>query len=740
MLHRPLLLECFRDRKVRRAFVAAFVACVASLGVTAASAWQRNASTSERLNSAAAQFDALTDGSPSDNQERAAIAWGYSERLRLGLESPFRLIESAARDSRLDKEERRTVSWALLAHVLRGESHHVDAAALDLLGPFEHGRSVAGEQHLALIADAMERAVNPRAAELAVRLAYTLASAEGLVDGTAPLLAAEAAAMIADRETARRDARHVVRTARDADPIDVVRHRRARRSFYAERPVLLSPSHEVEAAAIAMTAPLLERLRAMRPRSVLAALPDSMSDAGATAFPPRLAAVGLQMPPSAPLAVTVQRYLPMIRAQAPRVDATALGRVRNAEMLVAATHVPDAPRAQRRAIGRLLLASGVSMRTYAQEPVWFAGDSVLGANELAAALGLAGISFDRDVPAKWRPYYLRSIEHAMRDLRLVLPTLRLHGVRVRFRMDAPADSALAMHDPRTRTLHLPIPTAGGTLVHEVAHDLDRQSAQQLALAGYRSDHVARVWSKQLARTGGGGGRVAASLRALSAELSESTGALRATDRPAEVFATRVDWFVASALARKGISSGFLSAVQDEMLTGHVVHAERLRTSGTSKSLVTALEGMTTVAAFAAEDRAPSMQSLLRWSLTEPVGRQLAAGIVRGARRSWGMVPTRLIGERSCDGDASGKVMLVRMAAESRARGWLRLRARRTSESDRPAWAHGMLRQGPWDTAVAEQRVAELRDQILLQLATNVELPTGLNAHGALLAHEARCSD
>ncbi|MEX2153052.1 MAG: hypothetical protein WD825_06905 [Gemmatimonadaceae bacterium] len=728
---------------MRRAFVAALVACVAcvaSLAVAVASARQESASTTARLNSAAAQLDALTDGSPSDNQERAAIAWGYSERLRLGLESPFRLIESAARDSRLGKDERRTVSWALLAHVLRGESHHVDAAALDLLGPFENGRSVTGEQHLALIADAMGRALNPRAAELAVRLAYTLASAERLVDGAAPLLAAEAAALTADREIARRDARHVVRTARDADPIDVVRRRRASRSFYAERPVLLSPSDDVEAAAIALAAPLLEQLRAMRPLSEVAASPDPVSDAGASSFAPRLAAVGLQTPPSAPLAVTVQRYLPMIRAQAPRVDAVALGRVRNAEMLVAVTHVPHGTRAHRRAVGRLMLAAGASMRSLAQEPVWFAGDSVPGANELAAALGLTGISFDRDVPAKWRPYYLRSIEHAMRDLRLVLPTLRLHGVRVRFRMDAPADSALAMHDPRTRTLHLPIPTAGGTLVHEVAHDLDRQSAQQLALAGYRSDHVARGWSKQLARTSEGAGRVAASLRALTAELSEPPGATRAADRPAEVFATRVDWFVASALAREGISSGFLSAVQDEMLTGHVVHPERLRASGSSKSLVTALEGITTVAAFAAEDRAPSAQSLVRWSLAEPVDRQVAGDIVRGERRSWRMTPTRLIGERSCDQDASGRVALIRMAAESRARGWLRLRARWTSEVNRPAWARGTLRQGPWDTAVAEQRVAELRDYILLQLATNVDLPAGLNAYAAPLAHEARCAD
>lgn len=273
-------------------------------------------------------------------------------------------------------------------------------------------------------------------------------------------------------------------------------------------------------------------------------------------------------------------------------------------------------------------------------------------------------------------------------------------------------------------------------MHELAHDLDRQSARQQGLAGYRSDNAARSGA---GRTGasGAGGRVAASLQALTEELSEPPrGARPRSDRPAEIFATRVDWFVASALARHGVSSGFLSAVQDELLTGHVVHPERLRSAGRSRSLLTALEGMTTVAPFAALEQFPSIQTLLRWTLSGSVDRRVAIDLVRGEARS--SVPDRLIGAGSCDAEMSDRAQLVRLGAESRARGWLRLRALAAAEPDRPAWARSMLGQGPWLEQLAEQRIAALRDHVLVQLATGDKLPTGLAAHATPLAAEARC--
>jgi hypothetical protein len=437
--------------------------------------------------------------------------------------------------------------------------------------------------------------------------------------------------------------------------------------------------------------------------------------------------------------VTVQRYLPLIRAQRSRIDVDALARTRNAEMLVAVTRVRDVGRPERRAIGRLLLASAISMRSLAQESVWSPGDSAPLVARPASAIGVADIAFDRDVPAAWRPYFLRALADGVRDLRRVLPSLRLDALHVRFRMHAPGDTALAMHDPRTRTLHLPILTAGGTLSHELAHDLDRQSAQQQGLVGYGSDIAARSGARRTGRPGGPNGRLAASLRALTEELSDASRSARASaDRPAEIFATRVDWFVAHALARQGISSGFLTAVQDELLTGHVVHPARLSNSGRTRSLLTALQEMTTVAPFAAEDQEPSVQALLRWALVGPVDRRIAAEIVRGESRAW-MSP-RLIGSRSCDEGVSGRAVLVGMAAESRARGWLRVRARRTADVDRPAWARSTLRLAPWSEAAAAQRVARLRDYFLVGLSASDELPVGLTAYGAPLAVRARCND
>src|SRR5688572_3519090 len=106
--------------RVRRAGFALLLAVAMGLAYSLGSASERTRFATDRLNSAAERLDDLTDGAPADDRKRAAIAWGYAERLRLGLESPFRLIESAARDPRLTADEQKTVAWALLAHLLRG--------------------------------------------------------------------------------------------------------------------------------------------------------------------------------------------------------------------------------------------------------------------------------------------------------------------------------------------------------------------------------------------------------------------------------------------------------------------------------------------------------------------------------------------------------------------------------------------------------------------------------------------
>lgn len=748
-----------RSRAVRRAVLALGIACALSLGLSLVLARQWSIHAAARLSAATARLDSLTDSGTSDARDRAAIAWGYGERLRLGIESPFRLIEAAARDPRLSADERRTVSWALLARVLRptfsdGEGEGagtaraaspIDPAALDGLGPVVGGRSAAGEQHLALLERVITRSANPRTAELAARFAYSLAAAERVVDASAPLLVAEAAAMLADREIARREASQVIRSARGGDPMDQVRARRARRAFYVERPVLLAPEADIEHAALALAPALLDSLRAMLP--VVTADAAVLRDSADARLAPRLYAAGRRMPPSAPLAVTIRRYLPVVRTLVPRADAEALGDAYNGEMLVAAAglRAPES-RVQRRAVARLLMAAAVSMRSQYQQPVWFPGDSAPSAEAVASTLGVADIGFDRGVPASWRPYYLASLSNGVRDLRRVLPTLDLEGLHVRFRTTAPADSALAMHDPRTRTLYLPIYTAGGTLSHELAHDLDRQSALARGLAGYQSDIVARGSARS--SRAGNDSRLAASLRALTEELADSpargsrAAAPPSSDRPAEVFATRVDWFVARALAGQGISDGFLSAVQDELLTGHVVHPERLRSSGPSRSLLTALEGMTSIAPPAASEPTPSLQAVLRWSLSAPVDGRVAAAVIRDEARPWGLgLPLGVGGGepgQSCTARGStDRVELMRLAAESRARGWLRWRARRGPAAERPPWARSLLHEAPWSSEPGERRVRVLRDFIVLELSAASDM-RGMGAFATSSASRALC--
>lgn len=696
----------------RRAALSLFLACAMATGLSLFLASQRAAVTSARLDSAERELQALTDAQ-SEVLERSAIAWGYAERMRRGIESPFRLIEMASRDQRLTLDERRTVSWALLATLLRGESHQVDPAALDRV---QRDSAVNGEAHLALVEAQIRRADDPRAAELALRLAYSLASAERAVDASAPPLIAQTAALVADGEIARREASHLLRATQDKNPIAAIVLARRKRDFYVERPVMLAPSRALESDAIAMVPALLAEIRALHAAPLLDGVPDSPMLLGQT-----LLSAASRAAPDAEIAVTMKRLLPSLRAKLPSALADRIERIRNSEMFVA-TLAEDRSRDQRRQLGRLQLAAAVATRSHAQDPVRMPDDSLLTAQQL----GVASVSFDSDVPRAWRAGYVASFAAAIGNLEVVFPALELGGLHVRFRMKSPADSALAMHEPGSRTLHLPVGTAAGTLTHEIAHDLDRQIAIQQGRAGYWSDAA----NRSDAKARGSAVRVAASLRALTEEAAMSIAGKTATDRPAEIFATRVDWFVAQALARRGLSSGFLSAAQDEMLTGHVLHPERLRGAGRTRSLLTALEGMTTVAGFARAEPEPSAYSLMQLVLRSSVERTA----VRGNRN---LISLSAV---ACDDAPDGVAGLVRLAAESRARGIVRARAEAISPDRRPAWARAIMGEAPWSMAAADGRVDALTAELLGQLATPGLQQAGAGARIAAVLRDARCAE
>src|SRR5690348_843531 len=91
------------------------------LGMVACNASRQVASES----AAAADHPVLRAGVPAE-----ALAAGYRERLRLGLGSPFRLVETALVDPRLSESDRRDIARELLDRTRRGEAYEIDPAAL----------------------------------------------------------------------------------------------------------------------------------------------------------------------------------------------------------------------------------------------------------------------------------------------------------------------------------------------------------------------------------------------------------------------------------------------------------------------------------------------------------------------------------------------------------------------------------------------------------------------------------
>ncbi len=510
-----------------------------------------------------------------------AIALGYLERLRLGFGSPFRLIEYALADPRLDVETRRALGWSLLARTVDRAAYQIDEAALDRtgLGEVETLPSV-GRWHLRLIENAIRESSDPRSGELAVRLAYALASAEGILPPRAPELVARAAALLRDRELARSDALRLLRStaATGEDPLLGVSAWRAGRLFQVEQPPMVVLSHQAELNAMEL-APRLARalrelwfqvdeLRAARPRASAASV-GLLSRAAARAL--TAAADSLNAPPQAPVAIAASMY------QRDLVDAAAVAaghrearkhfveRATSEERYVA--ELALLPRGSGHDLGPSLatLAVATSLRAYAQELVWFPGFRGPTARELEERYGLI-VRFGAEVPAEWRPYYRRMLDVALVDLYRVLPALDLRGLTVLFADQPRPVTTLAMHDPKRRRLLLPPRTTAGTIAHEVAHDLD----WQIALRRYR---VRGDYATDRA-TRSGHDRLAVRLQDLAGGFlevvvrSDRLGLDAHARRPAEVFARNLDWFVAVSLAAEGRINGYLSSVQDDILTGY----------------------------------------------------------------------------------------------------------------------------------------------------------------------------
>lgn len=520
--------------------------------------------------------------SSADLSAEDVIALGYLERARLGIGSPFRLVDYALRDPDLSAETRERVAYAILSLTLAGETYQVDPRVLEptrFFGLQPWART--GAAQLSLITRIVDGAASPTSGERAVRLGYRIAEADRTVSGVPHGAVAQVAALVADRRRAMSDARTMLRTAArsGADPLALLQAWRRATRFSVEAPSLV-PLRVAEEEAIARAAPLLARsleglaLRLISPgvnkpggeeMTTGGYLPGDLGD--------RLLALAeaRDYPAQAPVAVAVSIMREGLvgrpeLSEHERIDRAAFaGSAYNEERFVASyaklRAASDRPDIR---VALIPLQISTFMRAWAQEEPWFPGDPAPAARDLVGRFGLTAIEFGPGVPDRWRPYALLSLARGLSDLQRVLPTASVRGLTIHFGPVPRGGRALALHDPRTRTLYLPVESGAGTLAHEVAHDLDWQLARQRygVRGGYATDLAVRR---------GAGDRLATSLEGLVAAFRRP-GADTLIDphdsRPAEVFARGSDWFIASALAREGRTGGYLSSYQDPALTGY----------------------------------------------------------------------------------------------------------------------------------------------------------------------------
>jgi len=641
------------------------------------------------------------------------VALTYLERLRLGLASPFLLVDEALADPRLDYATHSRVAWALLGRLQRGDAYVIDPAVLDGVGPWTRdGQGTTGAAHLDLIERAIRSASDPRAGELAVRLAYLIAAGEGSVSPSSVGIATQVAALVRDRVLAEQDLSALLSDARQqrVDVMTLLVGRRVSRELEVEQPALapldgggaLRTEAMDEVPALVRAIDTLDRAR--EPKVTARATASVLGEA----FARRAQTLAAFRPPLAQVIVTLRSH--------PQSGFFAT----NDESLAAAyAPVSFGVDSSRRLPALAVLSSAVALRTRAQATPWFVGDVTPTTADLAAEFGLGDVSFASSVPAQWRPYFLRELADGLRDMQQVFPALSVSGLRVKFRVESLRDSALALHDPRTRTLELSVATSGGTLAHELSHDLDWQTARRLFAdgRGYSTD---RAMQDQR-------GPLASSVSQLAAEarlVRWYTGGPSAVpgDRPAEVFARSADWFVASALALHGRSNGFLTAVQDPMLPGYAAGPPVAVGAAGAGSLLSAIEQMTYVpdtlrASFEAawaDAHVVDPVVMVRRVLETPVS----------WRGLWQRVGTAAASLPAVAGpaclpattpEARARERLLMLAIDARASGAAVRRARYYPSSLRSEWAKALLHTPPWRSDLDETLLNGLRSSVLTEL-------------------------
>lgn len=680
---------------------------------------------------------ALSRQSPRDMSAGSVMAALYLERLRLGVGSPFRLIDYALRDPLLPEAMRRPLALAILARAGVGATYATPPEALDLVARgYEEGSGLAHRQFMESVTEESE---SPRAAELALRLAYTVGTASGAISHRASAVALGAIAQARDRALAMRDVAVLLAEARRQrlDPVDLVPLWRAARRFAVERPLADPPLREDERAAVRLLPRLAERLDSLDRGPVPAATGRSLGGAAGAVAAELVARRAA--PPQAPVTVTLGGYASFVAgangpAEARSARSRFVARVRTEESLAAELARLRGIVGPSSEAALAVVSASVAMRAYAQERAWLPGDDGPAAVELQGRLGLASLTFDDRVPNAWRPYYTRMLSEVVNDLGGVFPSLDLRGLNVRFGDSPLADRALALHDPGTRTVYFPLATSSGAMAHELAHDLDWQAARRRygVRGGYRTDRSVRLYSDA---------QLSATVRRLASAARprrETLSSLVQADRPTEAFARGVDWFVAAALAHRGRMNGYLSSVQDAMITGYVSAAVPRSGAIEGDATLDALREIASVDPALVtwydttygSGRRLGVADAVRRTLVAPLARMdVSAGVPRGFDAVAATVRTIRSSPEAADGwrclldapslrgrDAPAVQDAMRFAAEARANGLVRRWGDYARTAPAASWRFRALGGAPWNPATRDSVVREVRDAILWRAA------------------------
>jgi hypothetical protein len=660
----------------------------------------------------------------------AVLAALYLERARLGFGSPFRLVDYALRDSKLRPAHRRLVANAILARTQQGLIYSTPPEALNLISP--SGRH-SGLAHRDFIEKTTSRAADPRAAELALRLAYQIGASSGVVSHRAAAITVSAIAQARDRALAMRDVDELLERARrqQLDPVDLVPVWRATRQFAVERPLVEPASAAQDRIASLLLPSLVGGLDSLQAESEPGARDRSLGmEASATAVS---VAARRNAPPQAPVIVTLGGFSSYVTGGAPTASSRAaraafLAESRTEETMAAAYARLRAVEGLSTEAGVGILAAAVALRPYGQERTWLPGDGGPSLLDLQGRLGLASLTFDAKVPVAWRPYYTRMLDDVVRDMRLVFPRFDLSGLHVRFGESPLKERALALHDPATRTVYFPLGTSAGAMAHEFSHDLDWQAARKRygSTTAYRTDRSVRQYRDGLSATLG---RMASSSRGDRSATSP--------DRPTETFARGADWIIASSLAQRGILNGYLTAVQDEVLTGYASATAPRRDATRADATMLALSEIADVdhdllgwyEGTYGLDRKADIADGVRRALTAPLPRldsrgagpgmfdvfrpaQLILGASADVSGAWDCL-LHAPSLKTSDRDAMRRAMQV--AAEARVHGVVN-RWSDFSERSRTNWRFRMLGGAPWDPEGRASLEREMRDALLWRAA------------------------